>query len=106
MAPDSPARKRIDKDTSKLPRELDMADDARVAHLERRVAALTRQLEIRIGEVAAARDERDQLRRQLDAAMAKADDYERLMATATMRLLRVPRDFYGRLRDRTEGRRR
>jgi hypothetical protein len=79
------------------PGDIFVADDARIVHLERRAAALLRQLNIRIAEVAAARSERDQLRGELDAASSKATEYDRLMATKTMRLLSGPRTAYGRI---------
>jgi hypothetical protein len=80
-----------------LPRELVVDEPARAAHLERRVAALFRQLALRIDEVADARRESDKLREELEQARAKAEELDLLMATRTMRLLRGPRAVYGRI---------
>jgi chromosome segregation ATPase len=98
---------------------------ARAARLERRAAGLVRQLELRIAEVEdlrarlAALDttsrsqqlELDQERRarehheeqvreereELAAARVKADEYDRIMRTKTMKWLRVPRAVYTRI---------
>ncbi len=88
--------------------------DARVDRLQRRVAALERQLEARIDEVEGLRqrvDEQAQLAQEArqDAARARAEadvlrpkavEYEALMGTLTMRVLRRPREMYAWARRR------
>lgn len=76
---------------------------------ERRAAALQRQLERRIAEVDQLRAEVAALTAQLagDGVVvhppavaewrAKAAEYDALMATKTMHVLRIPRALYGRL---------
>jgi hypothetical protein len=70
------------------PFRLDVFPEARTEWLERRVAALERQLEYRIRIAAAAEAK----------AEAKAREYDALMQTRTMRFLRLPRAVYARLR--------
>ena len=95
------------------PDQLDIAPEARIERLTRRVAALERQVEARIGQV-------DDLQRRLRhaenldgasqqemaAAKAKAAEYDALMATFTMRALRLPRAAYAVVRKVAAGRRR
>lgn len=91
---------------------LEVSAEARAERLARRVAALERQVEARIGQV-------DDLRRRLAHAerqampigselesSRKAAEYDALMATFTMRALRLPRSVYGDVRRRLRERRR
>jgi hypothetical protein len=66
------------------PLPLDISPEARTEWLERRVAALERQLEYRIQSAA--------------ALLAKAAAYDALMQTRMMRFLRRPRAIYAWLR--------
>ena len=93
------------------PDRLDVPVEALVERLRRRVAALERQLDTRIEEVA-------ELRQQLDDAHAllgesrqgearawreverRAAEHDALMNTFTMRALRRPREWYGAARRR------
>jgi hypothetical protein len=70
---------------------LDVSPEARIQWLESRTAALERQLEYRIQQAMA----RDDLSRLL---IAKAKQYDELMQTRTMRILRRPRAAYAWLR--------
>ncbi len=72
-----------------------------VERLRRRSAALERQLDSRIGEVAALKERLAERDRQGDVVLgdievmrAKAAEYDALMATLTMRALRRPREWY------------
>ena len=100
---------------------LDVPPDARVERLQRRVAALERQLEARIAQIAdlqlhlaeqqrrAERAERDGPVPIAEAELRhKAAEYDALMATLTMRILRRPRAWYTQVRRRLarRGRRR
>jgi hypothetical protein len=83
-----------------LPTEVEIGDEDRVARLEARLAHVLRQLETRIAQVdelnaeivrlRSAREDADRYRRQFDA----------LMATKTMRALRIPRQLYTKARAR------
>jgi hypothetical protein len=100
-----------------LPAEFAVSPDERAQRLERRLASVLRQLELRIAEVDQLRHDFDrqllsssrgqQLQRRLveleREAVTWRGQYERLMATKTMRALRVPRSLYGRLRPRLDG---
>jgi hypothetical protein len=66
------------------PSHLAVSPESRTEWLERRVAALERQLEYRIERAAAIE--------------AKAQEYDELMQTRTMRFLRRPRAVYTWLR--------
>jgi len=90
---------------------VDVPADARAARLARRVDSLTRQLEARIAEI-------DDLERQLahlrnarpggataEVDARKAAEYDKLMATITMRLLRRPRQAYATARRHLAARR-
>jgi hypothetical protein len=97
-----------------LPAEFRVGPEERAQRLERRLASVLRQLELRIAEVDHLRSDFDRhmlstsrgqqwQRRLVDLereAAAWRSQYERLMATKTMKALRVPRSLYGRLRDR------
>ena len=103
-----------------LPDRLEITDEALAARAERRVERLVRQLELRIAELdevrprldraeaelAAARLALEGCQAELRTARAKADEHDRLLATKTMRLLRVPRAAYGRVREEAARRRR
>ncbi len=97
------------------PDRLEIPLDARVARLERRAAALERQLEARIAEVDALKDrlaEQDGLTagvmdddpvrawQNAEIVRQKAAEYDALMSTLTMRMLRRPRAWYARARRR------
>jgi hypothetical protein len=76
---------------------LDVSPESRTQWLERRVAALERQLEYRIQVAADATDAAAARAAQAgDAAeaFAKAREFDALMQTRTMRLLRRPRAVY------------
>jgi hypothetical protein len=97
-----------------LSAKFEVSSVERAQRLERRLASVLRQLEIRIAEVDQLRHDLDgdllsssrgqQLQRRLvdleREAGAWQGQYERVMATKTMRALRVPRSLYGRLRAR------
>jgi hypothetical protein len=70
---------------------LDVSPETRIRWLESRTAALERQLEYRIQQAMA----RDDLSRLL---IDKAKQYDELMQTRTMRILRRPRAAYTWLR--------
>jgi chromosome segregation ATPase len=85
--------------------------DALVERLRRRVAALERQLGVRIEEVASLRAQLAEAHRLLgDSREAEArawreveqwkTEHEALMNTLTMRALRRPREWYGAARRR------
>lgn len=89
---------------------LNVSTEARAERLARRVAALERQVEARVEQV-------EDLRRQLAHAERQATsnaselaearrikaEYDALMATFTMRALRLPRAVYGEVRRRLRG---
>lgn len=84
-----------------LPEVLAISTDASAERLERRNAALQRQLEVRIAQVADLQARLDELGRvgnagaaEAELLRAKADEYNALMATLTMRALRRPRGWY------------
>jgi len=89
--------------------DLSVSDGARTERLTRRVAALERQVEVRIDQV-------EDLQRRLAHAenlvrageqqgmAAKAAEYDALMNTFTMKALRMPRSWYGEARRRLAGR--
>ena len=86
---------------------LDVSAEARAERLARRVAALERQIESRIEQVEdlrrrLAHAEREGMATGSDPVEArrKAAQYDALMATFTMRALRVPRAVYGEVRRR------
>jgi hypothetical protein len=85
---------------------LEVSQDALVKRLQRRVAALERQLEARIAQVAdlqarIAQHQQDRPDPGVDADLRhRAAQYDALMATATMRALRLPRAWYGEVRRR------
>jgi predicted RNase H-like nuclease (RuvC/YqgF family) len=92
---------------------LDVPADARVERLQRRIAALERQLEARIAQIADLQEHLAEQQRRIRLAEGdgpvpvtevelrhKAAEYDALMATLTMRILRRPRAWY------TEARRR
>ena len=86
--------------------------DALVERLQRRTAALARQLQVRIEQVedlqrrlahqerlaAAASDDAANAWREVEALRPRADELETLMNTFTMRALRRPRIWYGEAR--------
>lgn len=93
---------------------LEVPPDALVERLQRRIAALERQLEARIAQVTelqsrlletehqhrVAAEEPAQALAEADALRHKAAEYDALMATLTMRALRRPRAWYGQARRR------
>jgi hypothetical protein len=94
--------------------QLEVPSDALVARQQRRISALERQLEARIGQVEdlrarlahqeglAARATEDAAKawREVEALRPRAEELESLMNTLTMRALRVPRAWYGDIRRR------
>ncbi|MDQ3643782.1 MAG: hypothetical protein M3450_20515 [Actinomycetota bacterium] len=95
--------------------DLRVTAEAREERLARRVAALERQVEARIAQVEdyqrrlahaenAARTAEDALRTAESGAeeasrmLEKAREYDALMGTITMKALRLPRSWYGRVR--------
>ncbi len=91
---------------------VDVGAEALAARLARRVDSLTRQLDARIAEVDDLKRQLEHLRdaqpggaiAQIDAR--KAAEYDKLMATITMRLLRRPRQAYATARKRLSAARR
>jgi hypothetical protein len=93
---------------------LEAAPGAVLARLRRRSAALERQLEARIVQVAAldaqleeqqrlareAAEDAVRAREEAKALRPKAAEYDALMNTLTMRALRLPRAWYGLVRAR------
>ena len=92
---------------------LDVPADAHVERLQRRIAALERQLEARIAQIAdlqvhLAEQQRRAQRAEGDGPVPigevelrhKAAEYDALMATLTMRILRRPRAWYTQVRRR------
>lgn len=89
---------------------LEVPPDALVERLQRRIAALERQLEARIAQVADLQarldghaghaDHADAAWAEEEVLRSKAAEYDALMATLTMRILRRPRAWYGRARRR------
>ena len=93
---------------------LEIPPDARVERLQRRAAALERQLEARIAQVdelrdrlaeqerlaAAAKDDAARARAEAEALRPEAAEYEALMQTFTMRALSRPRSWYASARSR------
>ncbi len=96
---------------------LEVEPEALADRLRRRVDALERQLEARIAEVDDLRARlahHDRLLAEprpvdarspyeLEILRAKAAEYDALMATFTMRALRLPRTWYGAVRRRLAG---
>lgn len=88
--------------------------DAMIERLQRRVAAMERQLEVRIDQVgdlqarlahqerlaAEARDDAARAWREVEALRPRAAELDALMNTMTMRALRRPRAWYGDVRRR------
>ena len=86
---------------------LEIPTDAQVERLQRRVAALERQLEARIAQVDELRNRLaspEQLvaeeRAEADVLRRKAAEYDALMQTFTMRALSRPREWYAAARRR------
>jgi len=80
---------------------------ASIERLQRRNAALQRQLEARIaqvGDLRALLEERERAGTcgavEVEALRARAAEYDALMATMTMRVLRRPRAWYAEVRRR------
>lgn len=85
-----------------------------VERLQRRTAALERQLQVRIDQVedlqrrlahqdrvaAEARDDAAHARQEVEALRPRAAELDALMNTMTMRALRLPRAWYGDVRRR------
>ena len=96
------------------PDPLEIPPDAQVERLQRRVAALERQLEARIGQVDELRRRLEELDRLMaragedatgaqaegDVLRRKAAEYDALMQTFTMRALSRPRELYASARRR------
>lgn len=92
---------------------LDVSVDALVERLRRRVAALERQLDARIGQAATLQAELAEVHRLLAEARdgearawreveRRKAEHEALMHTFTMRALRRPREWYGAARRRLD----
>ena len=95
-----------------LPNALEISDAARSERLARQIRGLTRQLEVRIevtealqarleeqsAALAARETELAAVLVELPALRATAAEYHYVMATKTMRALRLPRRWYGGLR--------
>jgi hypothetical protein len=92
---------------------LDVPTDALIGRLQRRITALERQLDARIAQIAdlqahLAEQQRRAMRVEGDSAAPltdlelrhKAAEYDALMATLTMRALRLPRAVYAQARRR------
>lgn len=90
---------------------MDIPDEARIERLQRRAAALERQLDTRIAQVEALQKRLAEQAAVLDTAHADAaaaheeterwrTEYEALMNTRTMRALRLPRAWYAAVRRR------
>ena len=93
---------------------LEIPADAQLERLQRRVAALERQLEARIAQVddlrrqlderaapaGAAREDAARVRAEADVLRHKAEQYDALMRTFTMRALGGPRAWYASARRR------
>ncbi len=90
---------------------LDVPVEALVERLRRRVAALERQLDARIENVTALRQQLDEAHELLGASREgearawreverRAAEHDALMNTLTMRILRRPREWYGAARRR------
>ena len=82
---------------------LEIPPDARLERLQRRVAALERQLDARIAQVEELRhrlDDQERLMGQVDVLQSKAGQYDALMRTFTMRALSRPRAWYAAARRR------
>lgn len=81
--------------------------DAMVERLQRRTAALERQLEARIGEIsnlqARLAEQEPLTQAAADALVHRANEYDALMQTLTMRVLRRPRAWYTTARRRAPG---
>jgi len=95
------------------PDRLDVPADALAARLARRVEGLTRQLEARIGETEDLKRQLNHLRggtatpeQVAEENAHKAAEYDALMNTLTMRLLRRPRHVYATVRNHLSDRRR
>ena len=80
---------------------LEIPADAQLERLQRRVAAMQRQLDARIAQVDELRSrlaDNDRLvaeaTREAEILRSKAAQYDALMQTLTMRVLRRPRDWY------------
>jgi len=80
---------------------------ALLERLQRRNAALQRQLEARIAQVGDLRARLEKRERagacgavEVEALRARAAEYDALMATMTMRVLRRPRGWYAEVRRR------
>lgn len=74
---------------------------AEAERVTRRLAAVLRELERRSSDADRLQTERDLLAAECHDLRQRASQYDALMATKTMRLLAVPRQFYARLRQRT-----
>lgn len=87
---------------SELPTTLDVGPEDRGRRVERRLGAVLRQLEQRIAELDRQRSEIAALRADVERHRAEAErwrgEHEALMATKTMRALRLPRSLYSRFR--------
>jgi predicted nucleic acid-binding Zn-ribbon protein len=104
-----------------LPPDLEVDDSARAARLERRVAAVLRQLDLRRDELERSREEVRTLQQDIDHLRVTLDReaeqaaaarealinteqeanrwrtaYEELSSSKTMRVVRIPRSFYSR----------
>ena len=93
---------------------LEITPDAQLERLQRRVAALERQLDARIAQVdelrhrseeqersaVAARDDAARARAEADLLRHKAEEHDALMHTFTMRALSRPRALYASARRR------
>lgn len=81
--------------------------EALVKRLQRRTAALERQLEARIGEISKLQarlvEPEPLTQAAADALVHRANEYDALMQTLTMRVLRRPRAWYATARRRAPG---
>ena len=89
--------------------QLDTSPEARIEWYETRTAALERQIDSRIGQVQELEQQLKGLEQQLNGIaaiagddlgllVAKANEYDELMQTRTLRILRRPRAAYAWLR--------
>lgn len=94
---------------TELPATVEITPAQRGARAERRLAQVLRQLEMRLGEIDGLQQELEAARQELSAARQENEvlaqrlhdagrEHDALLRTKSMRLLRVPRAVYGRVK--------
>jgi hypothetical protein len=94
---------------TELPATLEVTPAQLGARAERRLAQVLRQLEMRLGEIESLQQELGAARQELDVARRENKvlaqrlhnaerEHDALLRTKSMRLLRVPRAVYGRVK--------